>query len=192
MNYWHAGSGRGRGAQVDAVVQRDRFGLPYLPGKTLRGLLRNAVLNTETWGLLKKDYGTDITAMLFGDEGDKPGLLRISSASLPEDEKSWLADNDTDTDTEGNLRSGLYRELYRTAIQHETGTAKDQSLRGMEVSVPLILKADINVIANPLNSNSTILDNWQDILRFSLPLIRAIGNNRSRGLGRAQITLGEV
>ena len=40
LSYWHAGSGQGRSAVSDALVQNDRNGLPFLPGRTVKGLLR--------------------------------------------------------------------------------------------------------------------------------------------------------
>ena len=43
LSYWHAGTGAGRGGDADAVVQRDDDGLPYLPGKSVKGLIRDAV-----------------------------------------------------------------------------------------------------------------------------------------------------
>ncbi|HBL14417.1 MAG TPA: hypothetical protein DD379_24120, partial [Cyanobacteria bacterium UBA11162] len=39
---WHIGSGAGRPGDVDRLVQRDRNGLPYIPGKTLTGIWRDA------------------------------------------------------------------------------------------------------------------------------------------------------
>ena len=42
QSFWHAGSGRGDGAVADATVLRSRAGLPILPGRTVKGLLREA------------------------------------------------------------------------------------------------------------------------------------------------------
>src|SRR5690606_9013632 len=39
---WIVGSGRGRAGGIDATVQRDADGLPYIPAKTLTGVLRDA------------------------------------------------------------------------------------------------------------------------------------------------------
>ena len=37
---WHVGAGAGRG-EIDRVVQRDTDDLPYIPAKTLTGILRD-------------------------------------------------------------------------------------------------------------------------------------------------------
>ena len=39
---WHCGSGLAAGADVDALVIKDKDGLPYVPGRTIKGLLRDA------------------------------------------------------------------------------------------------------------------------------------------------------
>lgn len=35
---WHCGSGQAAGADVDALVVKDAQGLPFVPGKTIKGL----------------------------------------------------------------------------------------------------------------------------------------------------------
>src|SRR5690606_24392052 len=47
LSPWHVSSGRGRGASADLTVVRSSGGLPYLPGRALRGLLREAVVRAE-------------------------------------------------------------------------------------------------------------------------------------------------
>ncbi|MGB1217231.1 MAG: RAMP superfamily CRISPR-associated protein, partial [Saprospiraceae bacterium] len=41
-SYWHVGSGLFGGTEADNLVNKDKVGLPYIPGKTLKGLLRQA------------------------------------------------------------------------------------------------------------------------------------------------------
>lgn len=40
---WHCGSGLSAGADVDALVVKDKDYMPYVPGKTIKGLVREAV-----------------------------------------------------------------------------------------------------------------------------------------------------
>ena len=52
----HAGTGQGAGA-IDLPVAREKAtGLPYLPGSSLKGVLRDACKNGET---RKKIFGPD-------------------------------------------------------------------------------------------------------------------------------------
>jgi hypothetical protein len=86
--WWHAGTGRGGGEDADAVVAKDRYGLPYLPGRHLKGLLRDACLRLEHWqeieraeaelkgAAVKPSIPTGTTDLLFGtDEAEADELL---------------------------------------------------------------------------------------------------------------------
>ncbi len=42
-SYWHIGSGAGGDAVADSLVNRDAQGLPTIPGRTIKGLLRDAM-----------------------------------------------------------------------------------------------------------------------------------------------------
>ncbi|RMG29611.1 MAG: hypothetical protein D6721_05670 [Gammaproteobacteria bacterium] len=192
LGYWHAGGGRGAGAVLDAVVHRDPNGLPVLPGRHLKGLLRDALARAEAWDWPGVPTGS--TETLFGAparEGkgkehppapSSPGCLRVSDATLPDELAHWLAGSGG----KGSLPH-LFRSLYATAIDHETGTARDRSLRGIEVVVPLTLFSRIT----PVPDREPPPD-WQDRIRAVLPLIDAVGAHRTRGLGRAILRLKEV
>lgn len=61
--YWHIGSGLSGGVEVDSLVLKDNDtdALPYIPGKTLKGLLREAAevlkeLNTEIDDVFLSDF----------------------------------------------------------------------------------------------------------------------------------------
>jgi len=40
---WHCGSGLSSGADLDLLVIKDKDKLPFIPGKTIKGLVREAV-----------------------------------------------------------------------------------------------------------------------------------------------------
>lgn len=183
-SYWHPGTAQGKGAHLDAVTHRNSHGLPALPGRTLKGLLRDAVRRAEAFGWYDSNGVCDT---LFGkaDESDgtrsQPGLLRISDATLPEADAYHLLKGENKP-----LIEALYRSHFSTAIDHDTGSAKDMSLRGIELVVPLTLHAAITTTAPSDTSD------WVEPLRKALPLVRAVGAYRSRGLGRATLTLEEI
>jgi len=184
-SYWHAGGGRDGGRVYDAVVQRDPDGLPLLPGRHLKGLLRDAATRAEAWDW---EGFKDLAKTLFGSRNpaggglSQRGCLRISDARLPEPQRRWLA-------SEGGrkLIPALFSGLYNTAVRHDTGSALDQSLRGIEVTIPVQLQACIDPVPG-----QTPPDGWAERIRELLPLIDAVGAHRSRGLGRAEITLEVV
>lgn len=183
--YWHPGGGRGGGAVLDATTHRDSSGLPVLPGRHIKGLLREALECAAGFGW---DGYAGLAQQLFGERSAEeagsapaPGGLRVSDGSLPDATRAWLSD----PDRQRRLAPHLYRSLYATAIDSATGTARDKSLRGIEVVVPLTLFARIE----PVPGQTEPPVDWPQRLRDCLPLIDAVGAHRGRGLGRAVLSL---
>lgn len=189
LDYWHCGSGRGLGASLDAVCARDRLGLPVLPGRTLKGLLRDAVRRCPC--PVMDDREARIAA-LFGGVGFTPatgenepqlieqpgnGRLTVTDARLPQAMLDYLGSL-PERDLEG-LRAPLFAQLAQTAIEHQRGAAKTNSLRTIEVAMPVTLEATIE----------STDDRWCRLVAPALTLLRAVGAYRSRGLGRCIATL---
>ncbi|HEC85130.1 MAG: hypothetical protein DRR08_08420 [Candidatus Parabeggiatoa sp. nov. 2] len=195
QSYWHAGSGRSGGALLDAVVHKNAAGLPFLPGRTVKGLLRDAVYRAEQWGHIPPKT----THCFFGSEAleekraifeTKAGALGVSDAVLPADITAWLSHSATNP----QLRQVLFKQLSASAIDPATGSTKDKSLRTLEVTIPLPLTARLEVL-NPASLENRDWgqgrQHWIDCLKPCLRLIRAVGASRSRGLGRVTVTLEE-
>ncbi|QTR44835.1 hypothetical protein J9253_12485 [Thiothrix litoralis] len=182
QSYWHPGTGRGQGSDVDALTHRDAHGLPILPGRTIKGILRDAVTRWEQF--TQSSSQPTLAEQLFGAGTDAEekwlGSVRVSDAVLADDIRYYLL-------KDKNLLTGLYRSIHATAIKHETGTAVDQSLRGMEVIVPLTLYATLDEVPNAPHK----VANWHKAIEQTLGLIQAVGAHRTRGLGRAVVTLVE-
>ena len=174
LEYWHAGSGRGRGPSLDAEVVRTDAGLPYLPGRTLRGLLREAVLQAEESALPEVPAGA--TDDLFG-APDRDGRLSVTDATLGEEMEAWAAGQ------EPEVAAALFDELAGTAMDPETGQVKDKTLRVIEVAVPVTLTACLGV-----SGDAPAARRW---LEAALPFVRGLGTGRRRGLGRTRLSLQE-
>lgn len=180
LDLWHAGSGRGSGQHLDALVVRDEQRLPYLPGKHLRGLLREALHCVESWGQAST-FG--LATRLLGPRGEAPapgstpGLIDITNATMLPVEHAWFNQNPA-------AARELFTSVTRTAMDHERGVALPKSLRAIELVVPMTLKADLT------------FRGCTDALRLDLSnaigLVRAVGGGRNRGLGRARLLLEEV
>lgn len=178
LDYWHAGAGTGKGPSADAQAVKSQAGLPYLPGRTLRGLLREAVQLAEESALEVVPPGT--TQRLFGagpldPKRGESGVLRVSNAELPPEIETWAA-SEAGGHARGSPASTLFHLVASTAI--EEGVAKDKSLRVTEVALPVILRAHVHGPAT---------GDWQAPIRAALPLIRGLGSSRRRGLGRVQV-----
>lgn len=172
LSDWHAGSGLGYGADADSVVIKDSNNFPYLPGKTIKGLLKDAfndILEVQP-NLLGKDFLTK----LFGEysqsqKKSEMGSLFFSNAELSEFDKQSISKD---------MSAYFYRNVASTTID-ENGVAKDSSLRTIEVCIPVVLEGYIDGVLK------------EDIKSFEMAFkyLRHVGVNRNRGLGRCQFEI---
>ena len=167
---WHCGSGLAAGADVDALVIKNSQGLPYVPGRTVKGLLREAAESLFS--------ETDKLSLLFGVSGDmekhQTGCLFLSNASLPENESQFILAN--------NLSSHLFQTFASTAIDEKTGLADDHSLRKIETVIPCTLEGEI----------MNVPDGKVNPLKDAMAFIKRMGTGRNRGLGRCQVSIIEI
>ena len=167
---WHCGSGLAAGADVDALVVKDKLGLPYVPGRTLKGLLREAA------GDLYGEKDSTAIDEVFGLSGDapnhQPGLAHFGNATFTKEEMKII------TDKENDLTGHLYQTFASTAIR-EDGIADDGSLRKIETVVPCKLQGSI------LNVPTNRVQMLEDAMMF----VKRMGTGRTRGYGRCKITI---
>lgn len=178
---WHVGAGREGGAYADSLVFKDPNGLPVLPGKSIKGLIRHAFHEAFSYGWLDDATEDDLTH-LFGREGaelNNQGLVHFSSATLSSPELAYFNENK-------EAIHHLYRVRHSTAIEQKTGVAKEGSLRTMEVAVPMTLSAPLTIQAAPKQAAQ-----YQKWLKTALPLVCALGGKRRRGLGEVIVTLAQ-
>ncbi len=163
---WHCGSGLAAGADVDALVIKDNNGLPYVPGRTLKGLLRDAASSLS----LDKETINNIFGVSGDENGHKTGRSFFGNATLPSAEYQYIV--------EQKLASHLYQTFASTRID-EYGIAKDNSLRKIETVVPCKLEGEI------LN----VPDGSEQMLEDAMHFIKRMGTGRNRGYGRCKISI---
>ena len=185
QGYWAVGSGKGGGNEVDNRIDRDADGLPYVPGKMLKGLIKDACLRLQNAG--NSDYG--FVSVIFGGTGKSDGLNRtetqsgkiyISDARLPSALQFALVEN-----TEA--RDNITRNIYSTAIEEKSGTADKGSLRGYEVAVPMELHSTIELDCGKEDTNYNEKEILDRIKFAAEKLVYAVGAHKSRGLGEVVI-----
>ena len=182
LSAWHLGTGRDGGAYADNLVNKDRLGLPMFNGKSLKGLLRAACEESYRYGWLPA-LGPGSIDRLFGTAGTdlaSQGAIELGSAVLSEGEKAYFIEHP-------EAIKFLYRVDFSTAIEHNSGVAKDSSLRSMETVVPMRLIAPLKINAqNPADND--LFYRW---INLSLPLVTAVGGKRRRGYGEALLSLSK-
>jgi CRISPR/Cas system CSM-associated protein Csm3 (group 7 of RAMP superfamily) len=157
FDYWHLSSGMSAGPALDSLVVKDEDGLPYIPGKTIKGLIR------EMAEILDKEKSVSI----FGKEGANIADSYFSNATLDEATHMHLRENPT-------LKEHLYSKVSATKIDAKNGIADDKSLREIEVVVPLILVGELDSVDD-------------EFIQNAMAMIKQMGLNRNRGLGRCQV-----
>ena len=120
LDYWHLSSGLSAGTKLDSTVVKDDDGVAFVPGKTIKGLLK------EQAELIDKAFALES----FGGEGVEQGSCYFSNATLHAGTKDEIVSN--------NLQNKLYDEISSTKIG-KNGIADDGSLREIEITVPLTL-----------------------------------------------------
>ena len=162
LDYWHLSSGLSAGAKLDSTVVRDENGLPYIPGKTIKGLIKEQSNNDK------------FLEICFGEEGNKIGKCHFSNAEIEENNKKIIIND--------SLQNQLFDEIASTKIDKENGIAESGSLREIEVVIPMKLYGEI----------TNIPDEYKQEMINCLKKIKRMGLNRNRGLGRCVITdIGE-
>ena len=174
---WHCGSGLAAGADVDALVVKDKNGMPFVPGKTIKGLVREAV--EEIRNLRGKNTDDLVDTFGFFDKDPltaKKGSMFFTNAELAKNAE--LATTEYDAIVSNDASRFMYRDIASTAIGND-GIAKDHSLRKIQVVVPCTLHGEILNVPDEGMANEIIQ---------SFGFIKRMGQNRNRGLGRCTIT----
>jgi CRISPR/Cas system CSM-associated protein Csm3 (group 7 of RAMP superfamily) len=187
FTYWHAGSGLSGGAYADLLVNKNKAGLPFLPGKTLKGMIRDGALMLNEYN--PRLVTTDFIHTIFGEVPTKvkledadttpvaPGICFFSNAELSAELTAELT---TPLNPDEYLGQYLYEVLSSTKID-ENGLAEDHTLRQMEVTIPLTLYATIEDFPDDEDSRTQ--------MQHCLSAIKRMGLGRTRGLGRCQFSL---
>ncbi len=171
LSDWHCGSGLNSAADVDLLVIKDEFGLPFVPGKTLKGLLREAAVSICTYSNDDEEWN-DFIIECFGLRSKKncnkfqPGSSYFSNAELSRQLKTQLK-------TDNIKKNTLFRKITSTALDKD-GQAQEHSLRKIEVTVPVTLFAEI----------SNLNEKYSEKMQMCLKWIKRVGTNRNSGFGR--------
>ena len=176
------GTGESLGSLIDTDICYDNYGLPYIPSKRLKGLLREAFIEYSEWSETKEEYDKlqEIGKKLFGTEGANNSCnLKIDNAYIEEYEKII---NDINN-VEDTYKKYLSKQRvinsntsirYQTAVDLETGVAKENSLRSMRV-----LDKGIKFLSNI----ECETEEEMNLLKPIVQLVNHIGTHRTRGFG---------
>ena len=183
------GSGEGFGSIVDSDVVFDDLGVPYIPGRRIKGLLREKAREImEIFNPTMNLFSEEDFYVLFGKTGEREARIQIDNLKIVgyQEFNSWLKYS-----FQSNRLKYIVNKLsimdYWTKIIYNTavtpsGLAKKHSLRSSRV-----LNPDISFVGK------IRLDKCSEKQIYLLSLACAnldrIGSKRNRGFGRIKCSL---
>ena len=176
LSYWHCSSGNSGGSRLDMLVAKDESNLPLIPGKTLKGHIRDMAESFDDKEFVNECFGYSTFDGEFGYDKnmlDKPNKEREG--------KCYFENGVLNEKIDKNLSQYLYHSLSSTAVD-EKGIAVTGSLREIEAVVPLTLYSKIFHIPQK----------YKDHMQKAIKQVKRIGLNRTRGWGRCEIEVNKV
>jgi len=192
------GRGDGVAGEVDAEVEHDEYGLPYVRGRKLKGLVAEECANLLY--AVAKQNNTKISDWyktadwLFGRPGSTladDGALHVGEALLPEDLRLAVMEA-VEREVDDPLRIEKQEILESlTAIRRQTAMTPDGApLTGTLRASRVVLRQTVFIAQ--LDCDFDLKDHpalW--LLAASVVSVRRLGKGRNRGLGKVSILLAE-
>jgi CRISPR-associated protein Csx10 len=164
-------SSNNTGGIIDAQVILDENGLPYFPGKTFKGLLKESFIEVlEFRGVKNK---SEIINTLFGEEGTFTNAGILSFTNFYTTKKSISSSSE------------IFQTINKTSID-ENEIAKEGSLRTFKVLDP----------TSGIEFKSEIILNLKDpelnYFKEAVLNLRRAGLGRNRGDGKIKVSFVEI
>lgn len=168
-------------SSLDIDVCYDRYGFPTIPGKRLRGCLREAALELNDWGVnINTEY-------LFGTGKEGAAHIRLSSAQVEgyEEIVEVIRKNKDAKIFHPQNVLGCYCYIRtQNSIDYETGVSKDKTLRTMRVvKKGTVFYADVQL---PEDKNKVM-----EFLKCCY-VMKHMGISRTRGLGEVKLSVFDM
>lgn len=189
-----SGSGEGFGAVIDADVQYDDSGIPFIASKRIKGSLRNSLNDLLEMPAVWKALGIKdakekeiILDKYFGKKGSvQSSTFGISNFFIKDYEsiRKWFVYLKTQYPDMFSNESILssFTNIRRQTRVDENGIAEDHSLRTSRVvNKGLSFVADITIEKND--------PEFEKYLALACANLKRIGLKRNRGLGEVKCSL---
>ncbi len=172
-------SGDGFSSGIDSDICYDAEGIPTIPGRRIKGCLREAALETHD--------ADSLFELAFGKTGSgDAGLITVSNAGL------------VHAETFGDQQTTLDRYTYtraQTKVDPKTGTAQENTLRFVRVVRHYRDDGSEARFEAPIVVDTTGLDDdtrrqIEDLVSDAALALRNMGLGRNRGFGAVRCQLG--
>ncbi len=176
------GSGEGLAGIIDTEISRDEFGIPYIPARRIKGILRESAKDLEELGEINFK-----AEEIFGKQGEKFGSnFKITDGYLKnyQEIRNFLTYVYTKEELSPVFNSQTvlaYFTYTRTQTALEKGVAKEDTLRTIRV-----LKKGLKFYFD-IECRSEYKEDLKKICKVT----RHFGLRRTRGLGEIKLELKE-
>ncbi|MDD2443802.1 MAG: hypothetical protein PHS52_04810 [Desulfotomaculaceae bacterium] len=178
------GRGEGSTEKVDSEICHDEWGLPYLGGRSLKGILQEECANILFALRLQKTKDTSFpmaAQRLFGVPGSTirdQSIMHVGDARLPLNLRRAVEVGIKRHEiTPQQVLESLTTVRRQTAISAETAAARDETLRAMRVILRnAIFEAPLSFSAEPTEKELSLL-------AACVMAFRRVGSGRNRGCG---------
>jgi CRISPR-associated protein Csx10 len=183
LSDWHVGAGRGRAGDIDRTVLRDVDGLPYVPAKTLTGVLRDRC--EAVAAALGGDWPHAV-AELFGSQpaidesptgAPSPARLSVRAARSG----AGIAATLSSSPVRAELLDALTVVRPGVAVDAFTGTASTDMLRFTEMA------RRGSFLTGSVELDPSLADSHRALFVAGAALVDAVGGDRRRGGGRCKV-----
>lgn len=174
-------SGENYNTLIDTDVVYEEHGLPLIPAKRLKGVIREAALELVEFGLFKEE----VYHALFGMEGIQNSAFILDNAYLENYEK-YVEDLEHCDDPmlkHPQRVLNLYTYTRTQTALNEEGTAKKNCLRTFRV-----VNSGLKFTAQ-LTKLEKLTEEQEELLTQAVSLVKHIGMNRTRGMGLVEMQL---
>ncbi len=128
LSYALVGSGEGS-VLIDADIVFDDYGFPYIPGRRIKGLLRESAAEIGEFLLIKVNH---LINGLFGNLGFSKGKIHIPNLYLKDYSKMKKKIDEINMPqflSSESIISYFTEIIHQTAINDKTGISEEHSLR---------------------------------------------------------------
>jgi CRISPR/Cas system CSM-associated protein Csm3 (group 7 of RAMP superfamily) len=187
------GRGDGVAGLIDSEVEHDEFGLPFLRGRALKGLLAeecaNVLFALERQNFLKLDDLKKVADSLFGTSGsslENDAEMNVGNAVLSDELRQavkYAIEKGQQFTSDEVLKS--LTTIRRQTAMSEKGAPKEGSLRSARTvlrNTVLMAEIDFNFLPN---------EKILSLLAVSAIALKRIGLGRNRGRGKVSVKLFE-
>ena len=192
-------SGYGLAGILDNTVMRDARGLPYIPGTTLKGVIREAC--TEISLLKREPYKNVIDEMNNIIKQDKDPNIASSYSPVTrifgtpfipsafEFHSAYIGMEETDRDVLEFVRDWASWNESHTSISPETGTAKKGHLFSMEVTAHDFHCRDYLFCFDIVPVPGLVNHELFSLIFCGIRLVDHIGSGKTRGKGLVEMDI---